>query len=137
MLSKNTGALTTLRMLSSEVKKALKEASAETPESVQEIALQVIKKMIKQRADAIAQFVSAGRQDLAESEEQEKAILQAYLPESIGEEKIHDLIAQAVREAGAPTAKDMGKIIRALKEVIPSHEDWSAISKQVKEVLSS
>lgn len=133
MKERDTLSLTTIRMLSSEIKKVVKADSGAEKET---LILQVIKKMIKQRSDAIAQFVSAGRQDLAESETKEKELLQNYLPASLGTEKIDALVEEAISALESPSAKDIGKVMRSLKASIPAHEDWAHISAQVKQALT-
>src|SRR5918993_2635134 len=77
-------------------------------------ALQVVTTLVKQRRDSVTQFAAAGRQELADKEQREAVILERYLPAALDGAALTALIDQAVTEAGATSAKDMGKVMKVL-----------------------
>ncbi|MFZ2235117.1 MAG: GatB/YqeY domain-containing protein, partial [Dokdonella sp.] len=77
--------------------------------------LSVMEKMLKQRRDSISQFGAANRQDLVGIEEAEVAVIQTYMPAALGDDEIIAIIAAAIASTGAGDAKDMGKVVAAVK----------------------
>ncbi len=98
--------------------------------------LGIIEKMIKQRRDSIAQFEQGGRQDLADKEKQELALLQAYMPQALGENEIAAAVATAIAETGAAGPADMGKVMAVLKPKLAGRADMSKVSATVKAQLT-
>jgi len=98
--------------------------------------LGVIEKMIKQRRDSISQFEQGGRQDLADKEKQELALLQDYMPQAMGEDELAAAVSAAVAETGASTPADMGKVMAALKPKLAGRADMSKVSAAVKAQLT-
>jgi uncharacterized protein YqeY len=98
--------------------------------------LKVIEKMIKQRRDSIAQFRAAAREDLAGKEEYEVGVIQAYLPEQLSESEIDAIIARAIADSGATSAKDMGKVIGLVRPEVAGKADMGAVSLRVKAKLA-
>jgi hypothetical protein len=96
----------------------------------------VIEKMLKQRKDSIAQYEQAGRQDLADVEKREMAILQAYLPEQLGEAEIAAIVAEAVAASGAVAPSDMGKVMAIVKPRVAGRADMGRVSALVKAKLA-
>ena len=76
----------------------------------------VVRTAIKQRHDSVEQFEKAGRQDLADNEKAEIAILNNYLPATLSEEEITQLIDAAITESGATSRKEMGQVMKILQE---------------------
>ncbi|MDB2384456.1 GatB/YqeY domain-containing protein [Endozoicomonas sp.] len=99
-------------------------------------ALAVLDKMVKQRRDAIGQFESAGRTDLADQEKLELVILQDFLPEQLSETALKQLVADAISEADAQGMRDMGKVMAAVKPKAQGRADMSVISGMVKAQLN-
>lgn len=95
----------------------------------------VVDKLIKQRRDSISQYLAAGRQDLADRERFEIDVLSAYLPQPLTVEEIAALVAQAVTDTGATSARDMGKVMNWLKPKLAGRADMTAVSAQVKAAL--
>lgn len=95
----------------------------------------VIEKMLKQRKDAMGQYATAGRQDLAEREEAEIRVLGDYLPQPLSPEEISALVRQAQAETGATGAKDMGRMMAWLKPRLAGRADMGQVSSQVKALL--
>ena len=98
--------------------------------------LGIIDKMIKQRRDSIAQFEQGGRQDLADREKQELALLQAYMPQALGDGEIAAAVSAAIAESGAAGPADMGKVMAALKPKLAGRADMSKVSAVVKAWLT-
>ncbi|HET7672217.1 MAG TPA: GatB/YqeY domain-containing protein, partial [Burkholderiales bacterium] len=98
--------------------------------------LAVIEKMIKQRRESIAQFEKASRNDLADAEKAEVQLLSAYLPAQMGDAEIQKEIDSAVSATGAAGAKDMGKVMAALKPKLAGKADMGKVSALVKAKLS-
>ncbi|MBP9854746.1 MAG: GatB/YqeY domain-containing protein [Candidatus Omnitrophica bacterium] len=95
----------------------------------------VIKKQIKQRQDSIEQFEKAGRQELADKEIAEMTILKSYLPTELSEEALKILIKDVIKEIGASSIKDMGRVIKAVQEKTKGSADNKVVSEIVKAVL--
>ena len=97
----------------------------------------VIDRMLKQRRDSITQYEAAGRQDLADTEKFESAVLSAYLPAKMSVAEIAAAIAAALAETGAKTPADMGKLMAVLKPRLAGKADMGEVSKQVKSALTA
>jgi len=96
----------------------------------------VIDKMLKQRRDSITQYEAAGRQDLADVEKFEAALLTAYMPAGLSAEEITAAVAAAVAATGAAGPGDMGKVMAVLKPKLAGRADMTEVSKQVKVALA-
>ena len=96
----------------------------------------VIEKMLKQRKDSVAQYEQAGRQDLADAEKREMAILGAYLPTQLEEAEVAALVAEAVAAAGAKAPSDMGKVMAIVKPKVAGRADMGRVSALVKASLA-
>ncbi|WP_066016895.1 GatB/YqeY domain-containing protein [Endozoicomonas atrinae] len=99
-------------------------------------ALAVLDKMVKQRRDAIEQFESAGRTDLADQEKLELDVLADFLPTPLSETEITELVDLAIKSTGASSMADMGKVMGIVKPQAQGRADMSSISKIVKSRLS-
>ncbi|CAI8943600.1 GatB/YqeY domain-containing protein [Methylocaldum szegediense] len=98
--------------------------------------LAVLDKMAKQRRESIAQFQSAGRDDLVAAEQAELGIIQDYLPQALSEAEVESLINEALAESGASGIGDMGKVMAILKPKMQGRADMAAVSARVKSLLS-
>jgi uncharacterized protein YqeY len=94
----------------------------------------VIMKKVKQHKDSIESFSSAGRTDLVTHEEQQMAVLQKYLPESLSEEEVEKIVKKTITELNA-TSKDFGKVMKEVVSKVKGQADGSLVSKLVKENL--
>ena len=92
----------------------------------------VVEKMLKQRRDSISQYESAARQDLADVEKFEVAVLQNYLPQPLSESEIEALVAAAVVSSGAAGVKDMGKVMAVVKPQMAGRADMGKVSALIK-----
>jgi hypothetical protein len=96
----------------------------------------VIITMVKQRRDSVAEFTAAGRMDLAEKEEKEIVVLQAYLPTQLTAEQLSAEVAKGLAEAGAKSLKDLGAVMKVLTPRLKGQAEGKAISEEVKAQLS-
>jgi uncharacterized protein len=96
----------------------------------------VIERMIKQRRESIAQFEKGGRQDLAQNEQFEIGLLQAYMPQALSDAEIEAAVAEAIAAAGAKAPSDMGKVMGALKGKLAGRADMGKVSALVKTKLA-
>ena len=134
MKAKDTTTLTALRML----KTALTNKSIEknkTLEAAEE--LQVVNVLVKQRRDSIEQFEAAGRHELAAKERAEIAVLDTYLPPSATDEELVAAVDAAVVSTGAVSAKDMGKVMKAVMSALAGKTvDAKRVNELVRARLS-
>jgi uncharacterized protein YqeY len=94
--------------------------------------LSVLEKMIKQRRESLAQYQSAGRDDLAAQEAFEIKLIQSYLPAPLSETEIDTLIADAITATGAQSVRDMGKVMALIRDQAQGRADMAAVSARVK-----
>ena len=133
MRAKESARLSTIRLLLA----AMKQKEVDERVVLQDAdVLSIIEKMLKQRRESIAQFEKAGRNDLADSEKAEIAVLTAYLPQQLSEAEVADAIAAAIKESGAAGPKDMGKVMGLLKAKLAGKTDMGKLSALVKTKLS-
>lgn len=95
----------------------------------------VLDKMLKQRRESIRQYRDAKREDLAEIEEAEIAVLLNYLPQPLTEAEIDAMVKAAVLESGAASLKEMGKVMALLKSPMQGRADMSLVSAKIKAAL--
>ena len=99
--------------------------------------VKIIKKQVKMRADALEDFVKAGRDDMLEGYKKEIEILQSYLPEEMGEEEIRAKVAEIAEKLGIEkNMKSMGTLMKSAMAELKDKADGSAVNKAVKEFLS-
>ncbi|MDN3609023.1 GatB/YqeY domain-containing protein [Vibrio ostreicida] len=96
----------------------------------------ILTKMVKQRRDSVAQFESAGRQDLADAEQTEITILEEFMPQPLTQEEVSALIVSAIADSGAAGMQDMGKVMGVLKPQIQGRADMGNVSGLVRAKLS-
>lgn len=97
--------------------------------------LAVLEKMIKQRRDSVTQYEAASRIDLADRERFEIGIISAYLPAQLDAAEIDALIDALIAQTGAASARDMGKVVQALKAQAAGRVDMGAAAAQIKAKL--
>ena len=133
MREKNKLRLGTIRLIRADIKRVEIDKRRTLDDS--EILL-VLDKMLKQRRDSIKQYESAGRQELAETEAAEIAVIQEFLPRQLSKHEVNALIESAIQESKASTLKDMGLVMAALKPKVQGLADMKEVSLIVKSLLS-
>jgi uncharacterized protein YqeY len=98
--------------------------------------LAVLDKMLKQRRDSINQYQAAGREDLADIEIAEIAVIEEFLPEALTDDEIAGMVKAAIAESGAESVRDMGKVMAILKPELQGRADVGSVSQIVKKTLS-
>ena len=136
MKAKEERKLSTLRMVNSTIKNADIDARGQGKPPLSDAdLLGVLQKMIKQRQESITLYEQGGRNELAQQERDEIAIISAYLPQQLSDDEARAAIAQAITETGAASMKDMGKVIAALKARYTGRMDFGKASPLVKQML--
>ncbi len=126
--------LDTIRML----KSAIKYREIELMKPLDDAGIHgVIASEVKRRRDAAEQYRAGNRKDLADKEDAEIAILQAYLPQQLGEDELRAKVDEAVKKVGAQGMKDMGAVMKALMPEIQGRSDGMVASELVKARLSA
>jgi hypothetical protein len=133
MRAKETERLGTIRLLTA----AIKQREVDERITLDDAAvIGVVDKMLKQRKDSIEAFEKAGRQDLADKEKAEVAVLQAYLPARLSADEIAAEVKAIVAELGAKGPGDMGKVMGAVKQRLAGKADMGQVSAAVKAALA-
>jgi uncharacterized protein len=94
--------------------------------------LSVLEKMLKQRKDSVTQYAAAGREDLANVERAEMAVIEGYMPAKLSDAEIDALIDAAIAETGASSARDMGKVVGVVKGKVAGRADMGQVSARIK-----
>ncbi len=134
MKTRDKETTSTLRMAISEFKKEEIDKKIELED---EQVIQILQRMIKQRKDSYTQFSDAGRDELAEKEQNEINILSDFLPEQLSEEELAVIVEQVIKETDADGPQDMGKVMGSLKQRIQGNADMGLVSKIVKDNLTA
>ncbi|MBS0536124.1 MAG: GatB/YqeY domain-containing protein [Proteobacteria bacterium] len=136
MKAKNERAVSTLRMVNSTLKNADIEART-TGKALDDAAvLSILQKMIKQRQESVEMYKKGNRADLVKQEEEEIAVISAYLPKQMSDAEVAAAIDAAIAETGAAGMKDMGKVIGILRGKYAGQMDFGKASGMVKAKLS-
>ena len=134
MKSKDTVALQALRAVKSAILLAKTENGAAT-ELQEDLELKILQKQVKQRKDSAAIFLEQGREDLAEPELAEAAIIEQFLPEALSEEEVEKVVIAAIQKIDASGMKDMGKVMGIVSKELAGQADGKTISSLVKKNL--
>ena len=127
----------TIRLMQAAIKNRDIEArTGKAPADDDTLVVEVLQKMVKQRRESIEMFTKGGRQELADAEAAEIAVIEAFLPTQMSEDETRALIEGIKAEVGAESVKDMGKVMAILKERHASALDMSKASGLVKAALS-
>ena len=128
--------LATLRLITAAIKDREIGVGGQPPTDVGEAELvQILQKMVKQRRESITTYENAGRNDLADKEKAELAVIEEYLPKQMDEAGVRAAISGLIAELGAAGPKDMGRVMGALKERFAGQMDFGKASGLVKELL--
>ena len=127
----------TIRMILAALKDKDIEARAGGKTISDEEILALLQKMVKSRTESQEIYEKAGRTDLSTQEGEEIAIIQSFLPVPLSEAEIESAVAAAIRETGATSIKDMGKVVGALKAKYAGRMDFGKVSTLVKSRLGT
>jgi uncharacterized protein YqeY len=127
-----------IRLIQSAVKnRDIELRTAAAPADDDAVVVEVLQKMIKQRRESIAMYETGGRQELADQEKSEVAVIEGFLPRQMSEAEANAAIDGIVAELGASSLKDMGRVMAVLKERHAASIDMSKASGLVKARLSA
>lgn len=132
--SRNELKLSVVRMIKASLKN--KAIEKEGKPLTDDDAIAVLSSLAKQRREAIAQYESANRQDLADKEAKELEIILSYLPKQLSPEELDAIIKEAIAEVSAKTQADIGKVMKVLMPKIKGSVDGKLVNQRVKELLS-
>ena len=128
--------LATLRLILADIKKNQIDKGRDQQLSDADIHA-LLDKMAKQRRESVAIYQQAGRQELADKEDAELAIIQEFLPSALSSQELDQLVQAAFATTGATTMRDMGKLMAELKPQVQGRVDMQQLSKQLKARLQS
>ena len=135
MKAKDTIALESLRAIKSAILLAKTEAGA-AAELAEEEELKLLQKLVKQRKDSAALYAQQGRNDLAEPELAQVAVIEQFLPKQLSEAEVTEAVKAIIAEVGATSAKDMGKVMGVATKQLAGKTDGKVISAIVKSLLA-
>ena len=127
--------LSALRMVQAKIKDADIAARPGRDKITDPEITELLAKMVKQRRESIELYRQGGRQELADQEAAEIAVIEAFMPQQLGEAEISSAIASVIEDTGAASVKDMGKVMAALKEKFAGQMDFAKASGMVKSLL--
>lgn len=134
MLAKDEAALRGLRAIKAAILLA-KTADGKQGEITEEDELKLLQKMAKQRRDSLEMFVGQGREDLAQKEREELALIEKFLPQPLSEDELRTALQTIIATTGASSAADMGKVMGVATKELAGKADGKAISAMVKSLL--
>lgn len=118
-----------LRLITNELQKAAKEQSDGDETAV-------LQRERKRRLEAAQAYADAGREDLADGERREAAIIEEYMPEQLSDEELHAIVGDAVAESGAASPQDMGKVMSLVMPQVQGRADGKRVSAVVRDKLT-
>ena len=135
MKAKDTVALESLRAIKSAILLAKTEAGA-SEELSEADELKLLQKLVKQRKDSAALYTQQGRNDLAEPELAQMAVIEKFLPAQLSEAEVEEALKGIIAQVGVTSPKDMGKVMGAATKQLAGKADGKLISDIVKKLLS-
>ena len=137
MKEKNTLEINAVRMIIAGQKEKDVDARGKgKPQAEDADLLAMMQTMIKQRRESIDMFIKGGRPELAEKEEAEIKIIERFLPKQIAGDEMKAVIEEVIKQTGAQSVKDMGKVMGALRAKYAGQMDFGAASGVIKALLS-
>ena len=134
MLTKNEAGLRAIRAIKSAI--LLAKTSAGGNEMSEEDEVKMLQKLVKQRQESISIYETQQREDLAEPEREEVAIISKYLPEMMSEDDVRKAVKAAIEQTGAKSPAEMGKVMGVVTKALAGKADNKMVSALVKELLS-
>ncbi len=135
--SKNKSLVSTLRLVLAAIReKDIENRSKDKKDTAKdEEIVKILRKMKKQRQDSVNLYKKGGRQELSDIEEAEIKVIDSFLPKQLDEQQTKKTCEEAVKSTGASSIKDMGKIMKFLKEKYPDSIDFSKVNIILKDLL--
>ena len=134
MKAKDAARTSTLRMVKAAITNREKDGGAPLTD---EDVMKLLRSQVKQRRDSVEQYQKAGRQDLADKEIAEIAVIESYLPQAASAEEIETAVTAAITETGATSMKEMGAVMKAvMPKLAGKNADGRAVSEMVKQKLA-
>lgn len=133
MRAKETAKLSAIRLLMAAMKQKEVDERVELDDAA---IVAIVEKLLKQRRDSIAQYEAANRQDLADVEQFEVQVLNAYMPAALSEAEVDAAVQAAIASTGATGPADMGKVMAILKAQLAGRADMGKVSGKIKAQLS-
>ncbi len=134
MKAKDAGALAALRAIKSEL--LLASTSASSGELTEADEIKILQKLVKQRKESATIFSEQNREDLAQPELEQSAVIEQFLPEQMSEEEVAKVVEEIIAQTGASSMKDMGKVMGMTNSKLGGKADGKTISGIVKAKLS-
>ncbi len=134
MKAKDKVALESLRAIKSALLLASTESGSDG-EMSEQAEIQLVQKLVKQRKDSATIFIEQGRQDLADPELAQIAVIEQFLPEQMSEEEVEKVVVETIASTGAEGMKDMGKVMGIISKKLAGQADGKTISTIVKSKL--
>ncbi len=131
MLAKDQAKLRGLRAIKAALLLAKTEKGS-TEEITEETELKILQKLIKQRKESADIYIGQGRTDLSQIEEEEIAVISAYMPKQLNRSEIESVIVNIIQDSGASSVKDMGKVMAAANQQLAGKADGKLIAEIVK-----
>ena len=135
MLAQDKVAMDTLRGIKKEFLEA-KTAKGNNGELSDEQAVKILQKMVKQRKESAEMYNSANRQELAENEMAQAAIIEKYMPAQMSESELVSILKEIIAQTGASSMKEMGKVMGIASKQLAGKADGRVISEKVKQLLA-
>lgn len=133
MLAKDEAALRALRAIKSAI--LLAKTSGGSGEIKEEEEIKLLQKLVKQRKESLEIYRQQGRADLAKGEQDELAVIEKFLPQMLSEEEVKSAVQSAIRQTGATSAADMGKVMGAVTKQLAGKADNKMVAALVKQLL--
>jgi uncharacterized protein YqeY len=133
MVARDSGRRDALRLILSSLRSAEKELQRPLHDDEE---LQVLQRERKRRAEAIEAFRAGDREEQAQGEEQELAVLEEFMPPPLGEEELEEIIDDAIAEVGATSLRDLGRVMADVMPQVSGRADGSVVSQLVREKLA-
>ncbi len=127
-----------LATMKSEIKKKVIDTRSEGAGDIDpsdEVVLDVLSKLAKQRKESIDEYKKADRQDLVDKEQAELVVIESFLPQKLSQGEVEAMVKEAVAEVGATSAKDMGKVMKAALAKVNGRFDGKEVQALVKAAL--
>lgn len=135
MLAQDKVAMDTLRGIKKEFLEA-KTAKGNNGELSDEQAMKILQKMVKQRKESAEMYNSANRQELAENEMAQAAIIEKYMPAQMSEDELVSILKEIIAQTGVSSMKEMGKVMGIASKQLAGKADGRVISEKVKQLLA-